>query len=85
MLELLGRGYVIEHCISSFKNKTHEEMYRVYITDSIQAITNMYHKAHGGNGEAVVKRYYDIIHPSEPKKEETADDIIDRIKKKLGN
>lgn len=60
-------------------------MYRVYITDSIQAITNMYHKAHGGNGEAVVKRYYDLIHPSEPKKEETADDIIDRIKKKLGN
>ena len=55
------------------------------MTDSIQAITNMYNKAHGGDGETVTKRYFDIIHPSEPKKQETAEEIIDRIKKKLGS
>lgn len=60
-------------------------MFRVYVTDSLQSITNMYNKAHGGNGEVVTKRFFDLIHPSKPKKEETADEIIDRIKKKLGN
>lgn len=60
-------------------------MFRVYVTDSLQSITNMYNKAHGGNGEVVIKRFFDLIHPSKPKKEETADEIIDRIKKKLGN
>ena len=45
----------------------------------------MYNKAHGGNGEVMTKRFFDLIHPSKPKKEETADEIIDRIKKKLGN
>ena len=60
-------------------------MFRVYVTDSIQAITNMYNKAHGGNGEAIKTRYYDLIHPSQPKKEETAEEIISRINKKLGS
>lgn len=76
---------MIEHCITSFKNKTENKIFKTYITDSLQAIANMYHKTHGGNGEFIVKRYYDIINPPKSKKEETAEDIIARIKKKLGS
>ena len=60
-------------------------MFNIYVTDCLQAITNMVNKAYGGNGEAITSRYYDIIHPKTPKKEETADDIINRIKKKIGS
>ena len=84
LLDLFGRGYVIEHCITSFKNKAQMEMYRIYITDSMQTLANMYNKAHGGTGEAIQKRFYDLIHPPKVKEEETAENIIDRIKKKLG-
>ena len=84
MLDLLGRGYVIEHCISSFKNKSEHEIYKTYVTDALQAIANMYSKAHGGSGDVVTQRYFDLIHPAKPKKEETAEDIIERIKRKLG-
>ena len=59
-------------------------MYEIYMTDCLQAITNMYNKAHGGNGETVNKRFYDILNP--PKENnETPEQIIERIKKKLGN
>ena len=84
MLDLFGRGYVIEHCITSFKNKTQMEMYRIYVTDSMQALANMYSKTHGGTSEIIPKRFYELIHPPKVKEEETAEDIIDRIKKKLG-
>lgn len=84
LLDLFGRGYVIEHCITSFKNKTQMEMYRIYVTDSMQALANMYSKTHGGTSEIIPKRFYELIHPPKVKEEETAEDIIDRIKKKLG-
>ena len=76
---------MIEHCITSFKNKTENDIFRTYITDTLQAIANMYHKTHGGNGEIITKRYFEMIHPPKPKKEETAEDIIKRIKNKIGS
>jgi len=60
---------VIEHCIAAFKKSQEEFLFRVYVTDALKLLTQCN------------ARYYDII---TPKEEENADDIIARIRKKLG-
>ena len=81
MLELLGRGYVIEHCISSFKNKKHLEALTIYVTDCLFTIAN---GIYGGGNKAIKDRFCNlIIEESKPK--ESEDEIINRIKQKLGN
>ena len=65
---MLGRGYVIEHCISTFKALQEEKIYRVYVTDALRALL------HGND----IARYYDLISPEE-KKQETAEEIKERI------
>jgi hypothetical protein len=82
LLELLGRGYVIEHCISSFKNRTEEKAYKIYVTDSLYAIANGLYQ-YLGKGDAMEKRFIDIIEKSAPKKEETEEEVIERIRGKL--
>jgi len=75
MLEIIGRGYVIQHCISLFKKYQEELSYRFYETELLRGIA----KSLGLN---VNMTYRDIL---EPKKEETrtAGEIISNIKKKL--
>ena len=73
MLEVFGRGYVVEHCISAFKNQEEEQIYKIYVTDTLKAISE---------GKHLTDRYYDYI---KPKKWETrsADEIKVSILNKL--
>ena len=81
MLELFGRGYVIEHCISSFKNKKQVEALTIYVTDCLYTIAN---GIYGGGNKAIKDRFCNLTKEEvEPK--ESEDDIINRIKQKLGN
>lgn len=71
LLDLLGSGYVIDHCVSAFLKEQREELYQIYVTDSLKAIGHLN------------RRFADYF--NKPKKEErTAEEIIDGIKKKLG-
>ena len=81
MLELLGRGYVIEHCISSFKNKKRLEALTIYATDCLYTIAN---GIYGGGNKAIKDRFCELIE-RETRPKETEDEIINRIKQKLGN
>ena len=64
----------MEHCVSAFKVKQEEKAYRIYVTDSLKAISE---------GKHLVGRYADIILPQ---KEETRDaeeiksDILNKLK-----
>ena len=80
---MFGSGYVIEHCISVFKNMQDEKAFRIYMTDVGYQLSNFIGKIYGASGDLVKSRYCDIIQPAKPKKEETAEDIITRIRKKL--
>ena len=73
---------MIEHCISSFKNRTEEKAYKIYVTDSLYAIANGLYQ-YIGKGNAMEKRFIDIIEKSAPKKEETEEEVIERIRGKL--
>ncbi len=60
----------------------------MYISDSLNLLTNIVLKAIAGEGAASVDmRYADIISPTkkeeEPKKQETAEEVVSRITEKL--
>lgn len=61
--------------MSKVKQYDEDMTYRVYITDGLHSIVGTY-----------IGRYYDIINGKlpEPKKEETADEIVSRIVKEGG-
>lgn len=88
LLDLLGKGYVIDHCISLFKKESREKILNNYVTDALYCIANMIKFRCGGEGKAIMKRFSEIAYPVANSKnkntEETSDEIIDKIKKKLG-
>lgn len=61
MLELLGIGYAIDHCIAVFNERQQMKLYQNYITDALKAA---YH---------LDARYADLIKPRDPR---TATQII---------
>ena len=73
---------MIEHCVSSFKNKVEIESYRSYMADCGYVLSNSVHRLRGGQEDIIAHRYSEIIHPKE-EKEETADEIKNRIRDKL--
>lgn len=72
MLEVFGRGYVIEHCISSFYKYTEEHSYRIYVTDVLRSL----------NGNKELPRYYDYINIKK-EKEKSAKEVKDKIRGKF--
>ena len=77
MAELLGTGYVVDYCISRYKHKQEEKVYRAYITDALMAICNNFAGVFGGERLAV--RYIDLGKPKDTRTgDEIAIDIITR-------
>ena len=66
LLDVLGRGYVVEHCIAAFNSMQEERLYRIYVTDSLKALIK------------ADKRYYDFI-DRKPVKKRTYDEIMDEV------
>ena len=75
MLEIFGKGYVIQHCISFFRKENLDKAYQIYVTELLTGIAK-------ANGLKVDRTYRDIVCPVEVK--EDAETIISRIKNKLG-
>ena len=81
LLEILGSGYVIDYCVSAFSEKKKIEGYRIYVTDSLYSIANMYSKVHGGE-MAMEKRYQDILNFEKEEPKKTAEEVIERMREK---
>ncbi len=92
MLEVLGRGYVIEHCISTLKSNNETKSYRIYVTDALMAIAENTTHLLGAQGvvdygKTIKTRWIDTLKPApeeEPEdnrpSEEIASDIWQRIR-----
>lgn len=75
---------MIEHCISSFKNRQHEKAYRIYMSDVGYAVANMIGRKICGMKEDIIsKRYAEVLTPRKKEKEESEEEIIARIRRKL--
>lgn len=79
-MELFGKGYVIDHCISLFKEKQEEKLLKVYITDGLKTITETLQRVYGGASLNV--RWIDLIDPKE-EETRTGEEIIQHMKDKI--
>ena len=90
MLDLFGRGYVIEHCVSWLKKDSEEKAFRVYITDTLKAIADNTGRA-VKNGVGIKSRFADMVastqqtESAEIDAEEKANEVKARMKKILAN
>ena len=50
-----------DFCIALYKKRTEDEIYRVYVTDCLQMISE--NTANQVGGKFIQKRYYDILNP----------------------
>lgn len=83
---MFGRGYVIDHVLSTLKKFNREETYKNYIAEALKSM--VYNTAKQGS-VMTIKSYSDIITSDKDKKnmkidnEQKANNIINHIKKKL--
>lgn len=81
LLNLIGKGYVIDHCISLFNKQAKEEAYRTYVTDTLKTLNSNFAKIFGGNYFNL--RYADAVNPNE-ESDKSGDEIARDIIKRAG-
>jgi len=82
MLDLMGKGYIIQHCVALTSKQTKEKIFQIYVTDALQAIVDNTARQYGG--KVMNLRYADLITEQKTeKKQPTEDEIISGLKAKL--
>ena len=74
----MGKGYVLKRCISLYRKKKEELLYRTYVTDMLMALVNS-----TGRFKAE-KRFVDTLPKIKKEKEKTAEEIVADVIKKAG-
>ena len=78
MLEVMGKGYVIDHCICEHNKRVQEHDYRIYMTDLMKGLAEFV-------GLEVTVRYADLYRTqAEQEAEKTGDEIALEVINKLG-
>ena len=92
MLELYGKGYVIDHCASVYLERREERLYRIYVTDALKAIAeNTTHYLGADDmfdyGASLSLRWIEALEPQQEEEiiddrscEEVAHSIWERIR-----
>ena len=89
LLELFGRDYVIEYCMSLLlreaETKKENIILRYYVTDCLKVLTeNTAKSAFSGEASYISNRYADIISPAPKGHEMTADEIVADVFRRAG-
>ena len=83
---MLGKPYILDHCVNHLKKSSEETALKVYITDALKAVAENTGRFVKG-GMTMRRRFADVINnvPEESKEDsqKRADDIIARMKNKL--
>lgn len=75
----MGRGYVIEHCMSALREQADERLYRTYITDALKLIAENSQKAAVPGvgvidvGSVLTKRWAELIDAQKEEKKKPED------------
>lgn len=78
MLDLMGKGYVIDHCICEHNKRVQEDDYRTYMTDLMKGLADFV-------GLQVNIRYADLYRTqAEQETEKTGDEIALEVINRLG-
>ena len=83
MLDLIGKGYIVDHCVSLFNSRAKERLYQTYITDTLKCLNDNVAKIVGGS--TLKARYHDLFEIGIKKEsEKTGDEIALEIIRKAG-
>lgn len=77
-VELFGKQYIIDHCVTEYNNAQRQEAYEIYVSESLRAIAENT-AALAGGGRYMKAGFMDIIKPKKQDKrtgEEIAADVI---------
>lgn len=75
MLEIIGREYIMQHCVAYMEQKMDERRYRAYITDALMAIAE--NTARFNGGKTMTGRWNDAYKPVDTRSgDEIAVDVI---------
>ena len=80
LLQILGKSYIIQHCVAFLKNRAILRAYQTYVTDALKVIAE--NTAGTGKAHTLNMRFADLISEEKPE-ERTEQDIINSIKEKL--
>lgn len=78
---MFGEDYIWQYIKQEFEKEQQETIYRVYLTDALQIISE--NTAHLGGGKAMGKRYWDIIDNGADEPQRTSDEVIATITKQI--
>ena len=78
MLDVLGKSYVIDHCIAFFQRQQKEQDFRDYVGNALYVIAH--NTAAFAGGKEMATKYTDMYKPEDTR---TADEIKDSMKEKL--
>lgn len=82
LIEMLGRGYIVDNCIAFYNRRMEEQAFRIYVSDLVLGI---YNRLIPSGAEPLTARYADYLEYSKPKKKEkTGDEIAAEIIAKFG-
>lgn len=80
LLNLLGSGYVVEHCVSAFRIKAREEIWKGYIAEGVKILTE---NTSLRGGAHLAKSYRELI-DTKKEPEKTGDEIVREIINRAG-
>lgn len=84
MINICGKGYIIEHYVSFLRLEAKEKSYQTYVTDALRVIAN--NSAHKKDDVIINSRWIELIdnvQKEAPEEEKTAEEVIDNIFSKL--
>ncbi len=74
---------MVDYCISRYKHKQEEKLFRAYVTDALMHAVNNLAQAFGGN--QITTSYKDLMKPQDTRSgDEIAVDVIQRAGLTLG-
>lgn len=74
LLDLMGSGYVIEHCITAFSISQQRKLFYQYTTDAIKNINEILAKTY--SGAYMTRRYAEYFPDERPEGKEMSGDAI---------
>ena len=82
LLDLMGSGYVIEHCITAFSLYQQKKLFCQYTTDALKNINEIFAKTYGGT--YMTQRYSEYFPEESHNREMSGDEIAADIIKRAG-
>lgn len=74
---MFGEEYIAQYIAQKYQDEQHDEIYRIYVTDTLKAITENTARFNGGN--IIGKRYWDIVDTGCNRPQRTSEDIISSV------